>query len=87
MMPDVARKILSKDSAADIERTKEMTEVEMTSSGGVSKHQGFEVNGMCASTPCIYGCLWKWRYQKIKQLIVGCHPNAKKISRLWVEQS
>lgn len=49
MMPDVARKILSKDSTADIERTKENTEAEMTASGGISKHQGFEVNGMYTS--------------------------------------
>lgn len=51
MMPDVARKILSKDSPADIERTEEKTEADMTASGGMSKHQGFEVNGMCTSPP------------------------------------
>lgn len=47
MMPDVARKILSKDSTADVERIEEKTEVGTIASGGTSKHQGFEVSGMC----------------------------------------
>ena len=44
----------------------------------VDDHTTWCLNGETPMRQCVSrGCLWKWRYQKIKQLIVGCHPNAR----------
>lgn len=36
------------------------------------------LNGETVTTQCeSRGCLWKWRYQVMKQLIGSCHPSAR----------